>query len=50
MKNVKINTEIVDGETRVQAYVNGTFVEEVETNSQFSVAEAKEYLKSKHLA
>lgn len=38
----------VDGEVRLTAYVDGQFMEEVDCNSQFTIGEAKEYLREKY--
>ena len=43
---LKVNT--VDGEKRVAAYVGGVYKEEADCHSQFSVAQAKTYLKGKY--
>ena len=48
MKKVTIKKGKVDGITTLSAYVNGQFVESVETSSQFSVSQATAYLKGKY--
>jgi hypothetical protein len=48
-KRLKTKTITVDGEKVVQAWVNGVWVEDVDINSQFSIKEAKEYLKEKYI-
>lgn len=45
---ITTKTYTVDGETRVGVWVDGQFKEEVDCCSDFSPAEAKEYLKKKY--
>lgn len=45
---LKIKVYKVDGVTVVGAWVNNQFKQEVDTHSQLSVKEAKEFLKSQY--
>jgi hypothetical protein len=46
---VDFKTVTVDGETRVEAWVDGVFKEDADINSQFSKAEAKAYFRQKYM-
>lgn len=45
----KFKVETVDGEKRVAVYKDGKFIEDVDVHSQFSVKDAKEFLKNKYM-
>ena len=45
---LKLEVNTVDGEKTISAFVDGIFQEEVDINSQFTVTEAKQYLRNKY--